>query len=142
MGLGKITPKWEKTIGAGAKNDTPSSHEEDDHFYSINYIFTANGYLQHTDVEWTGSRSLRYHVYLIRQGHSLVDVVAFIYRWNLKKEGHVTFTDGDGHYGVTGGASGDDKVVGDTQEQEGLFSNDDDSGFSGKRKSVRTLTLT
>jgi hypothetical protein len=58
-------------------------------------VFIGHGFLQHAGAEWTGTPSLRYHVYIIPEGNSLKDTVYFAYNWSLKKEGDLSSEEDD-----------------------------------------------
>ena len=50
-------------------------------------VFVGNGYVQHAGAGWSGTESLRYHMYVIPHGYHMRDNVAFAYRWSLRKPG-------------------------------------------------------
>ena len=50
-----------------------------------NSVFIAHGWLQHAGAAWSGSGNLRYHMYLIPEGHDLRDGIAYAYDTNFKR---------------------------------------------------------
>ena len=52
-----------------------------------NSVFIGHGFLQHAGAEWSGNGALRYHAYLIPDGHVLHDAVAFAYEMSFRKQG-------------------------------------------------------
>ena len=50
-------------------------------------MFIGHGFIQHTGAEWSGNGALRYHAYLIPDGHVLHDAVALTYQMSFRKEG-------------------------------------------------------
>ena len=56
-------------------------------------VFIGHGYVQHAGAGWSGSHNLRYHIYLIPDGHQLRDTVAFAYGYSFKKEGDASSED-------------------------------------------------
>ena len=48
-------------------------------------IFIGHGYVQHAGAGWSGNHNLRYHIYLIPDGHKLKNAVSFAYGWSFKK---------------------------------------------------------
>lgn len=48
-----------------------------------NSVFIGHGHLQHAGAEWTGSHSLRYHIYVTPEGQHLPDAILFAYGHSL-----------------------------------------------------------
>ena len=48
-------------------------------------VFVGHGHVQHAGAGWTGTENLRYHMYLIPEGHNMKDAVAFAYGWSFRK---------------------------------------------------------
>lgn len=54
---------------------------------SAQTVFLGSGYLQHSDTAWSGTPSIRYHMYLILHGHELMDVVSFACGLGFRNDG-------------------------------------------------------
>lgn len=55
-----------------------------------NSVFVGHGFLQQAGAGWSGTPSLRYHMYLVPNHHPLKDAVAFPYGTSYKREDEST----------------------------------------------------
>ena len=60
-----------------------------------NSLFVGHGFVQHAGAEWTGTHSLRYHIYLNPRGYQLKDGVAFAYTRCFKRTDEQSSDDSD-----------------------------------------------
>lgn len=91
-----------------------------------NSVFFGHGFLQHAGAAWSGTNSIRHHIYLIPDGHPLKDALSFAYGWSFKKEGDTSSHESRNSSGGSGvpNTSSSDKQRKPVQSQGGHVQED------------------